>query len=170
MGRFAGYLRFLIIPLMVAPTLLAGCTWKRVPKAVLNTPGVRIVDDRGAFDINPGVEVVPPVSNVPTYCPDVESYTIAEARGARRVTIWLADWPQPLYGILDFLSVPSATKGAVARSMLLQVPPEYVEATSGGRISMVYEPSGVTVKLGGVECESPAWVLWLSREPLPVRL
>jgi hypothetical protein len=100
--------------------------------------------------------------------PSAENAQEGESTGARRVSVHLpaAEGGEEvvLHGLLSLCGVPPTATGAATRRFGLQVPQEYVEATSGGRVSVVYEPF---LDTAGAALDSKAWILWLSSTPFP---
>jgi hypothetical protein len=72
----------------------------------------------------------------------------------KRVTVKVGQ--MKLFGILALCGIPPNSTGPAARAYRIQVPQEYVDATSEGRVSVVFEK----LNTGGT-----SWVLWLSQEP-----
>lgn len=71
----------------------------------------------------------------------------------QRVRVVLED--RKLWGILMLCGIPTNSTGPASRAYRIEVPDTYVEATSGGRVSMVFEH---------LNNDRLSWVLWLSRE------
>jgi hypothetical protein len=75
---------------------------------------------------------------------------------ARRVRVTYPGLDKPLYGILALC--PAAGSGPTARTYLISVPREYIDATKDGGIATVYERIGPRV-------DWIAWILYLSQHP-----
>ena len=164
----------LALPLVGATTysIMLGCggsatpvntiqTGVTAPSGTLATPGVLIISDDRSFQIQPGGMFNTPYAGACPQNPTTENYGEAESTGARRVRIAFPGLAEPLYGVLHFCTIHPGFHGSASRSYRLEVPEEYVRATDGGRVSVVferYDHAGVT---------HPAWVLWMSREPMP---
>jgi hypothetical protein len=130
---------------------------------VVATDGVTVTAEDNSFAYETNRYFAPPfaVDRCPQLPIGVEEFSKAEKKGARRVRVKYPNMPEPLFGLLMFCKVPKAATGPGSRSYRIQIPDSYVQATDGGRISVVYE-----------EVETPNkqvvnWVLWLSRVPLP---
>ena len=143
----------------------------------------------GSFEIAPGKSVTSPFTSVA--CPSegtTKQYAAAEAFGARRVRVYVSQLEEPMYGILALCPIPPGTTGPVSRSYQIQIPQEYIDATTDGRASIVYEslPQCSNTKCFGdmmarrgtsyVLASNAAyasgdngfgWMLWLSRVPFP---
>ena len=70
------------------------------------------------------------------------------------------DQKEPMYGVLLLSTVKPDTKVAAARSYLIEVPPNYVDAAQDGKISVIYEKLPYDEKQ-----EWFSWALWLSDRP-----
>ena len=75
-----------------------------------------------------------------TWKPAASNFDEALAAGAKPVWVVTPDLPTPLYGVLLFCPAPDGTSEAAARAHLVRIPRSYVDATDGGRTSVVYEP------------------------------
>jgi hypothetical protein len=143
--------------------------FRPAPAISVQTPGVTIEADDGAFAI--GSAPVQSPFDMGASCltnPATTNLELAEGQGARRVIIKLppelaevADGQTQLHGVLAICGVPPGTAGAASRHYLVQVPENRIAQTAGGRVSLVYEPF---VDDSG---DRKAWMLWLSRTPLP---
>jgi hypothetical protein len=147
--------------------MMLGCAgapsreFNRVDRALLATDATVIAAEDHSFQFTPG-----PLMNTPFAAdcpdnPDTTNYAEAEAAGARRVRVTYPGLSEPLYGVLSFCGVHPEYHGSASRSYRLEVPQSYVDETAGARVSVVYE----RYEQGGTQY--PAWVLWLSREPMP---
>ncbi len=136
----------------------------QVPQGMLATPDVLIsTETNPPFVMTTGQTFTTPYwSNCPTK-PTTENVGEGEQGGARRVRIAYPNMPNGLYGVLAFCRIDPEFKGSASRSYRLEVPQSYVEATDGGRMSVVFEQYAVGQQ------QFPAWILWMSREPIPVR-
>jgi hypothetical protein len=163
--RGMNWLMFYFLPCLTA--VLVGCAPERVPEGKLKTPGVTISGEGNLFVIRSG-EVFPTPFAVDTFSKFgkwdfnniVEKWDEALAMGAKRVRISVPSQDEPLYGVLLLGTVQPGTKVAAARSYLLEVPPNYVEAAQDGKISVIYEQ--VPYKQGQVWF---SWALWMSDRP-----
>jgi len=71
-------------------------------------------------------------------------------------------YDKPYYGLLTFFNTSkSHTTDAVARYYELQIPPQYFNDATRGRVACAYEYTS-DKKFGKV----PTWVIWLSDQPL----
>jgi hypothetical protein len=147
-------------------TVLVGCgpSWHlREMKEVdsLNSTTFIVAGD-GSFEIKAGQTINPPFHSDCMREPTSADFAMAEAGGARRVRVTVPSQHEPLFGILALCSVYKEFNGALSHSYRIEVPDEYVQATDGGRVSVVYEKYDMP---GGGWL--PGWVLWLSRERFP---
>jgi len=162
----------------------------RVPRGVVVTPHVEIRAEDGSFTYVSGQPFVSPreciwgegerssseieataklvchQGDAENRClPRAEDYANAlraQPPGARRVRVTVPGLTEPLYGVLAFYCNWSGSAPAM-QSLQIQVPQSYVDATSNGRISVVYEMFEIENGMGRL----PTWALWLSRQPLP---
>jgi hypothetical protein len=74
-----------------------------------------------------------------------------------RVTVPSLD--KPLYGLLVLCGIVPSGGGPDSRAYRIQVPQDYVDATSEGRVSVVY------AQYNAPEGALTSWALFLSREP-----
>jgi hypothetical protein len=86
-----------------------------------------------------------------------DDYKQALDNGAARVRVKVPQLDAPLYGVLALCRMPHAAKGPGSRAHRVQVPSNYVDATDGGRVSVVFEE----VSTDGDAVTS--WQLFLSR-------
>ncbi len=156
-----------VIP--VAPTFTAPeVAYANVPGGLVATKGVRVVAEDGSFELTAEKPFEPPFHQGATCLvePIAENSEQGEITGARRVRVYVpaADAKeQVLYGLLSLCGAPPDATGAATRRYALQVPQSYIDATEGGRVSVVYEPF-VDLTRGN---PSKAWILWLSQTPFP---
>ena len=146
---------------------LAGCVGEPVaPPApdkatTVVTPGVAVVAQDSAFVIKNDL-VTPMYAN--GYCDELKPTTenfgeyIGEGRAGVPVRVAYPGLKEPLYGLLLLCRLPYGYSGAASRSYRIEIPQNFVDATEGGRMSVVYEPFTFE------EQEHTAWALWLSRE------
>ncbi len=90
-----------------------------------------------------------------------DDYKQALAAGAQHARIKVPQIDEPLYGVLALCDMPSEAKGPASRAFRIQIPTEYVNATEGGRVSVVFEE----VDVPGAEQTHTSWQLYLSRSP-----
>jgi hypothetical protein len=95
---------------------------------------------------------------LPVVPDDYKSALDADAISVRVQVPGMAD---SLYGILALCVIPDDAKGPAARAYRVAIPQEYVDATSDGRVSVVFE------QLGGGDEKNTSWQLFLSRNPFP---
>jgi len=144
---------------------LAGCSsspyseplpiqYTSVKVTTVGTPGTTITATDGSFSLRPGEVYATPYRSED--CPtNPKTEEIGLVRGGA-VTIEHPHYTGKLYGKLTFCKIELGFTGPAARSNLIQIPNNYVEATSGNRVAVVYESVG----------SGPSWILWLSRIPL----
>jgi hypothetical protein len=153
------------VPVLLAILFAAGCVsqgvqWNRVPLGVVVTPDVEILAEDGSFKLVSGKSFIPPFyTNDCLTKANTSNYARAEQMGARRVIVRVPGMDKPLHGILALCEVHPRATGPATRSYQIQVPAQYVEATAGGRVSVVYEITNYR--------DFDAWQLWLSRVPFP---
>ncbi len=148
-------------PLPPPPTPL-----KSVPHALVHTNGVTIRSAEGSFQLQAGAHAVTPFSSAD--CPeepDTSNYVLAIQAGGQAVWVDIPGRPQPLAGILLFCDVPETATGPATRMHLVRIPDQYVEATAGGRMSVVYEP--LMARVGFEQKKVATWILYLSEHPVP---
>jgi hypothetical protein len=160
-------MKALALTMATATLALGACVpveqLKTPGSATLDTPGVMIDAVDNSFHFKTGDTFPPPFAsrNCPILPIGSEEFSKARVYGAVPVRVTYPNLPAPLYGLLAFCQIPAAASGPGSRRYMVQIPNEYVAATDGGRISVVYElaeypPNGI-----------PNWVLWLSRAPFP---
>ena len=153
---------FLVISLF----LISGCAPTYVPPpapiitysypeiVTVDTNGVVIKAVDGSFQLTRGE-----VYNTPFFsgfCPNEPTTLDVDSTlqgGGQRVIVSHPGIDQDLYGVLAFCGLPNTLSGAVMRSYLVQVPQEYVDATSANRVSVVYEPVGDQARSCSNTCE-----------------
>ncbi|MBN4050207.1 hypothetical protein JYT28_00465 [Desulfobulbus sp. AH-315-M07] len=150
-------------------------SWVRVQNAQIKTAGMVIEAEDGSsswsaawFRLVTGEPFQTPFWAYD--CPGratTANFHLGEKLGAKRVRVHHPRVDQPLHGLLAFCWIHPEVQGPVARLYLLRVPDSYVAETSGGRISVVYEPQGHKIDYDDGERDVPAWILWLSRRPFP---
>lgn len=151
-------------------TCLAGCASSHRPArwlstAQLLTPGAEI-----RFEDGTGIVAGVPFKLLPAFanqrgsvCHGGESPSEVDAYlrgGALRVRVKVPQLEVPLYGALALCPVDADATGPGSRTYLIEVPERYVEATSEGRMSVVYEST-----MSGASKSQKNWVLFLSRSP-----
>lgn len=144
----------------------------RVPSGLVATPGVRIAAEDGSFTLGDGAPFTPPF-DLAGECPAKPEAEFPEdglAAGARRVDVTVpeamaqaAGVPTVVHGLLALCGVPPGATGAATRQYAIQVPTNRLRDTSGGRVSVVYEP----FLFGSGDAGGAAWILWLSQAPFP---
>jgi hypothetical protein len=103
----------------------------------------------------------------------VSMYSVAlNSMGARKIMISYPGRDKPLYGVLLLCDIYPGSTGPASRSYQIQVPQQYVDAASNGRVSVVYEklnsPQNGKRDSGGKIISTKSWVLWLSDMPFGV--
>jgi len=159
--RLAG----IFVSLALASVVAAGgcgARYHAVTVGMVATPGVQIMSPTGGFNLVGGQQFAPPFA---TQChrirnlgrdPLVQQYDSARERGAQNVQVLVEGNPVPLQGVLALCQVANGSRAPGARSYELRVDPAYIEAASGGRISVMFEsyPHGDGTQY--------SWILWLS--------
>jgi hypothetical protein len=130
------------------------------PAAMLATDNVLITFEQNQFQMHPGQMIdIKSWAACPTN-PTTANIGVSDGPGTR-VRVTYPGLAQPLYGVLAFCQLVHGYAGAAARSYRVEVPQSYVDATNGGLMSVVYEKYTVA------NVDYAAWLLWLSREPIP---
>lgn len=150
-------------PFAIFLSLIAGCggiAFRPVEGGNLSDEIERIEAVDGTFVLEAGVAFRTPFSSGgrsaevcgwgSTDVPD------AALEIGRRVMVHHPAADHPIHGLLILCDVPEAARGPASRSYLIRVPGRYISETSGGRITVVYEPA-----YGGYN----AWILWLAETP-----
>jgi hypothetical protein len=79
-----------------------------------------------------------------------------------RIRVAKSGYDKPYYGLLTFFNTSKKhTTDAVARYYELQIPPQYFNDATRGRVACAYEYT--SDKVFG---KLPTWVIWLSDQPL----
>lgn len=134
--------------------------WRPLDRAVILTEGIKIQSSDGSVMGESGEAFVPPFAST---CMGGkltgDHYKQALANGARRVRIKSSNYTGKFYGVLALCRLPPNVTGVGARRYGLIVPDDYLEATVGGQISVLYEYVSSTS-----HGEVYSWQLWLSRE------
>jgi hypothetical protein len=141
-------------------------TYIRPSEAVLATEGTTIQFNSGTA-IRSGQSFTPA-----TYLParifenrekllQPQTYRAWLQMGAEPVRVMVPGRAEPLYGIIAFHELSEGHTGPATRSYQVEVPSQYVEAATGGRVSVVYEVGTFNKRDGDI-----AWVLWLSDRPI----
>jgi hypothetical protein len=132
-------------------------------------PDTTIAAEGGHFKLATNQLFVPPFygSEVCSDAPTPENYSAYEHKGAQRVVVQMPN--MKLYGILQLCPVEAGYQGPASRLYRIEVPNSFVEATEGGRVSVVFEAYPASGFFGWMKSKRHAWILWLSREPIPHR-
>lgn len=146
--------------LCMVVALCAGCGGATAASELtVATPATNISADDSSFRIVSGAVVALPFYSQCAALPaSPDGYK--KLHDVRRVHVQVEG--MDLYGVLAICKLPRGATGPASRAYRLQVPHEYIAATEGGRVSVVFE----AVDVKGAPTEHPAWELWLSRSPL----
>lgn len=140
--------------------------WVLPPTVVVSTPGVRIEAPDGSWALTPDEPTAAPFYSYDCPMkPTPDNLRLGQRIGGQPVIVHHPEHDRPLHGILALCRIHRTVRGPVTEAYNIQVPRSYVRATSDGRTSVVFEPSGKEVEYHGKH-DLPAWVLWLKREPL----
>lgn len=152
--------------------LFSGCAttqdFKPMTSGILATPGCKITAEDGSFTIESGQEFQPPfqmikISHRYRSNSDLSGMVNFSADflkdGAKRVRVTVPGRPQPLYGVLALFEISDLGTGPGARSYRIEIPQQYVDGATSGRVSVVYETYQTPAWL------FPSWILWLSDQP-----
>lgn len=155
------------IVVTLAVLLACGGVPKRAAEAGGNTPGLpTAVATPGATIALDGVVVADKDLPAPftvsckasPLIPD--DFKAALAAGGQHVRVKVPQLEEPLYGVLSLCNIPSNATGPASRAHRIQIPEEFVAATEGGRISVVFE------EVAGTN-GATSWQLFLSRAAFP---
>ncbi len=143
------------------------------PSAIIVTEGVTITSTTG-LRLTPSEEMAVSEGRAVGCATDWDAtswqvmHQNATKWGVRELAVQLQvpQLQQPLYGYLALCGIPPNASGPGARRYRIEVPHEYVEATSDGRYSVVMETFSAS-RPDGSSGEFAPWVLWLAREPFP---
>ncbi len=158
----------LFLSFVLVAASLFGCStsFHAVRTGTLSPEVQRIAAADGSFTLTPGAEFAVPYAAGPAsprICTAESTDIPAEAfEVGRRVEVTVEGRAEPLHGLLVFCDVPDSATGPGSRSYLVRIPPDFVAATSGGRVSVVFEPAGAR----GGSREYKGWILWLAEYPL----
>lgn len=160
----------------LALLLSVGCAappWKMVPHGVIAGTGIRIEAANKSFVLESGKAFTPPFEVKP---PSELEFADGEITAygntvppQHRVVVYVPGREVPLFGKLMFLKIWPQFDGPASRSYEVQIPSSYIDAATGGRLSVVYETydddsftneHGVTTPRKRI-----AWALWLSDRP-----
>ena len=104
----------------------------------------------------------------------IDRYDDFRELGAEPVKVHVPGRAEPLHGLLSLHELPQGAKGPGSRSLSIRIPPEYIQAALGGKVSVVYEPvqSEFTMfkcwPAQAARCGAGphlGWVLWMSDRP-----
>lgn len=145
---------------LVMTMAAAGCGMTVVPNEVFtSTPGV-VLEGEG-FALREGEPIALPYALAPAREREdlVNQYDDFRDDGARQVRVRVPGLETPLYGVLSLHQLPPDARGPARRSLSVQIPKQYVDAASDGRVSVVYEP------VASGDAQYYGWILWLSDRP-----
>lgn len=144
-----------------------------VERGIIATPDVTITAGDNSFTLVSGTEFQSPfqvnLQKMPVDGRDTFEENLRELSsvylrlGAKRVRVNAGG--KQLYGILSLNTVPKGAYGPASRMYRIEIPQEYINAASGGRVSVVYEKVDVRHSRRGTLAVS-AWILWLSDQPI----
>jgi hypothetical protein len=165
-------LRMICLSILVALAFV-GCGSMeptRVMSIRVNTPDVVLQAEDNSFKLEAGIDGLPPFRpaeygyELKTAKMDLLSlYPIALAQmNAKRVLVTYPNLQQPLHGVLLLFQIVPGGTGPATRMYQIDIPQQYVDAATGGRVSVVYELYKVPDLPGG---EAKSWILWLSDMP-----
>lgn|GEM_PF-934072 len=151
-----------------APVGPATNPWTVIPSGVVESAGVTLTAQTGAFRLAGPASTEPPEMFKTPFSMMCNTFgrlspatwRTAADRGAQPVEILVPGRSRPLYGVLALCKAHPSDGSAAARSYRIVVPKSRIAQTSGGRVAFVYE-------LGSVNF--PTWILWLSEVPFPVQ-
>ena len=160
------------LPLAVCVIVSSACATAR-PRFELNYPqptrgevvtsNVTIIDEAGQFELRAGEVWRPPFDQGPDCVlnPDASLPDAGVVSGARRVRVHVPGRREALYGLLSLCGAPPDATGPATRNYQIESPQSYVDATNGGRVSVVFEPHQGQWAYG----EPKSWILWLAQAP-----
>lgn len=178
------FLRNRVAAFIIAP-LIAACVpamhlpnYHPVERGIIATPDVTITAEDNSFTLVSGTEFKPPfqVDSWNVYrrmakkaVDNKSGWSLRESSGeflvdgARRVRINVAG--KQFFGVLSLNMMPEDAYGPASRMYQIEIPQQYIDAASGGKISVVFETAGLPSEKGK-ERSARAWILWLSDRPL----
>lgn len=137
--------------------------YSRVARGEVRSPGVIIQALDGSFEMRAGEMWSPPFDQGADCVLQPSADPGPGLRsGAKQVSVQVPGREQPLYGLLSLCGAPPGATGPATRVYQIEVPQAYVDATEGGRVSVVFEPHQAAYDYG----TPMAWILWLSQYPL----
>jgi hypothetical protein len=145
-----------------ALALIAGCATVTAPAtSVVTTEGVTIsaADSSFAFQANKPIGTPFAITKCPKLPIGVDESGLVEQMGGKRVRITYPGVAEPLHGVLLLCKIPKSAVASDEAAYRIQVPKSYVDATEGGKISMVFEA------VGAGEEKALSWILYISRTP-----
>jgi hypothetical protein len=149
---------FFALPVMMS------CAAVYPPLMQIQQSGVRIRAADGSFRLSAGHTFAPPFSSNCSgsrwYGTEADLEEWLNSRDAKAVRVEYPGYSGELYGVLALCEVKRDFHGAASRMYLLEIPQAYIDETTNGRATQVYEKYFVDGE------ERPAWLLWLSRQPL----
>jgi hypothetical protein len=154
---------------LLAWSVVAGCgapVFREVPEGKVATPGVTITAASGAFELRAGQPFRPPFfARDCLVTATAENYPAARQMGAQPVRVTVPGRDQPLHGLLALCRVHPDATGPATRQYLIRVPQSYIDATSGGRVSVLFEETNIGGNYSDGHHSYDAWQLWLSEGP-----
>lgn len=154
----------ILVALLVA-CASSGARW--LTTWTMTTPGMALINgawEGGAGPIYPVIPAIAGREGEPcSLAPTTSNFGVYADHGAARVRIRVAGLAEPLYGVFALCAVPPGAVGPGSRMYSVQVPQDYVDATTDGRVSVVFEET----EFGGAHSgRTWNWILWLSRLPI----
>jgi len=170
------YILNIIIMIITASIFTAcGSTYtKPIPSGVIEDREVVIKAEDGSFEIK-GEFSSPFVSEVHYHSYNIngsrflKGYRRALEFGAKHVRVKVPYTDKELYGVLALDNADVRGIGKGVESYKIIIPKAYVDATKGGKISVVYEYYHIEDKdsLSDLtQVKKYSWVLWLSDEDI----
>jgi hypothetical protein len=141
----------------------------RPDHGAISTEGVSIAAEARTFRLVTGHPFHAPFwsFDCPSH-PTTRNFDLGERLGGQRVRVRHPAHPgSSLYGILSLCMIHPNASGPVLRAYDIRIPDSYVGETDGGRVAVVWEPSGVSEQFSDGSWQLPAWILWLSQTPFP---
>lgn len=158
---------------LATATLLSACgplphpsRWTHAPRTIVTTPGIVIDAEDGSFRLAP--DDAAPTPFLAYDCPALPTTGNADLGlrlGGRRVRVHHPGGGEPLYGVLSICPLHPQASALVHRIYDVRVEAVRIEETTGGRVSVAFEPHGPPKVYQDGAHSVPAWVLWLSRTP-----
>jgi len=164
-----------IFSLLIALLFMSGCSstdyTQAIKKGEIKDSSITIRDEDGSFKIQGKFEA--PFQSTAHYHSMningnkmIKGYFRALQYNAKHVRVKVPSQEKELYGVLVLDDADSRAIGSGAKSYKIIIPKPYVDAASGGKISVVYEYYHIqdNSMFDIADIKKYSWILWLSDE------